>query len=59
MPSTDNTPRMADSCCATGISTLLSVGLRKYWSIRRSTSDNEARNSCTTLPMVWRSETRR
>ena len=35
------------------------AGLRKYWSICFSTSDSEARSSCTTLPMVWRSETRR
>ena len=58
-PSTDNTPRIADSCAGTGISTSRWVGLRKYWSMFFSTSDSEARNSCTTLPMVCRSETRR
>ena len=59
MPSTDSTPRMADNWCGTAIKTSLSDGLRKNWSISRSASDNETRSSCTTLPMVWRSETRR
>ena len=59
MPSTDSTPRIADSWSGTGISTSRSAGLRKYWSISFSASDSEARSSCTTLPMVWRSETRR
>ena len=35
------------------------AGLRKNWSICFSISDSDARSSCTTLPMVWRSETRR
>ena len=59
MPSTDSTPRIAASWLGTGISTSRSVGLRKNWSISFSASDSEARSSCTTLPMVWRSETRR
>ena len=58
-PSTDNTPRIADSCAGTGISSWRCEGSRKYWSICFSISDSEARNSCTTLPMVWRSLTRR
>ena len=58
-PSTDSTPRIADSCAGTGISTSRWAGSRKYWSMFFSTSDSEARSSCTTLPMVWRSETRR
>ena len=59
MPSTDSTPRIAASWFGTGISTLRSLGLRKNWSICFSASDSEARNSCTTLPIVCRSETRR
>ena len=58
-PSTDSTPRIAESCAGTGISTSRCAGSRKYWSMFFSTSDNEARSSCTTLPMVWRSDTRR
>ena len=44
---------------APGCSTSRSAGLRKNWSIAFSASDSDARSSCTTLPMVWRSETRR
>ena len=58
-PSTDSTPRIAESWAGTGISTSRWAGLRKYWSICFSISDKEARNSCTTLPIVWRSDTRR
>ena len=36
-----------------------SSGLRKNWSIAFSASVSEARSSCTTLPIVCRSETRR
>ena len=53
------TPRIAANWFGTGISTWRSSGLRKNWSIWRSTSLRLARNSCTTLFMVWRSETRR
>ena len=59
MPSTDSTPRIADSWPGTGISISRLDGSRKYWSICFSTSDSDARSSCTTLPMVWRSLTRR
>ena len=59
MSSTESTPRIACSWPGTGISTSRCAGLRKYWSICFSTSDSEARSSCTTLPMVCRSETRR
>ena len=59
MSSTDSTPRIDCSCAGTGISTSRCAGLRKYWSICFSTSDSEARSSCTTLPMVCRSDTRR
>ena len=58
-PSTDNTPRIDDNCPGTGISSSRRLGSRKYWSICFSISDSDARNSCTTLPMVWRSLTRR
>ena len=58
-PSTDSTPRIACSCAGTGVSTWRSAGLRKYWSISFSDSESAARISCTTLPSVWRSETRR
>ena len=59
MPSTESTPRIADSCTGTSTSTPRSVGLRKNWSIAFSTSLSEARSSWTTLPIVCRSETRR
>ena len=49
-PGAGRAPGSARSRCA---------GLRKNWSICFSASDSEARSSCTTLPMVWRSETRR
>ena len=58
-PSTENTPRIACNCAGTGISTAGSVGARKNWSMSFSDSDSALRSSCTTLPMVWRSETRR
>jgi hypothetical protein len=58
-PSTLSTPRMACSWPGTGISSSRWVGLRKYSSHCFSTSDRLARSSCTTLPRVWRSETRR
>ena len=58
-PSTDSTPRMADNWPGTGISSARRAGSRKYWSMAFSISDSEARSSCTTLPMVWRSDTRR
>ena len=47
------------AAAAPGSARVASAGLRKNWSICCSTSDSEARSSCTTLPIVWRSETRR
>ncbi len=58
-PSTDRTPRI---CCrqpGTGLSAATSSGLRKNWSMDFSASASVARNSSTTLPMVWWSLTRR
>ncbi|OPZ01397.1 MAG: hypothetical protein BWZ09_02724 [Alphaproteobacteria bacterium ADurb.BinA305] len=59
MPSTENTPRMALSWPGTGCSISRRDGSRKYWSIDFSTSASEPLSSCTTLPIVWRSDTRR
>ena len=59
MSSTDSTPRIDCSCAGTGISSSRCDGSRKYWSICFSTSDSDARSSCTTLPIVCRSDTRR
>ena len=58
-PSSDNTPRICARRSGTAISGWVSVVLRKNWSISFSTSPREVRNSPTTLPMVWRSLTRR
>ena len=58
-PSTDSTPRMADSLAGTGTSSSRSAGLRLNLSRWPSTSASEERSSWTTLPMVWRSEARR
>ena len=51
-PRTDSTPRICDKCAATGASTAVSAGLRKYWSSSFSASARVPRNSPTTLPMV-------
>ena len=58
MPSTSKTPRIACKVAGTGCSAPRSPGLRKNWSICCSAAASEARSSCTTLPRVWRSETR-
>ena len=56
---TQTRARIACSWPGTGISTAGSDGLRKNWSISFSDSDKAPRSSCTTLPIVCRSETRR
>ena len=58
-PSTERTPRIWASCPGTVESTDSSSGARKNWSRHFSASANVARNSSTTLPMVWRSLTLR
>ena len=58
-PSTDSTPRMACNWAGTGISSVGSCGARKNWSISFSDSPRLPRSSCTTLPIVCRSATRR
>ena len=58
-PSTENTPRICDRRLGTSRSTARSRGSRKNWSSDFSISPSARRNSSTTLPMVWRSLTRR
>ncbi len=58
-PSTENTPRICRSWLGTVRSSPISVGRRKNWSSDFSSSDRCARSSSTTVPMVWRSLTRR
>ena len=58
-PNTENTPRIWANWLGTSRKGALSCGLRKNWSSDFSTSPSVVRNSSTTLPMVWRSLTRR
>ena len=58
-PSTESTPRICARRPGTLASWPVSAGLRKNWSMARSASPSVARNSSTTLPMVWLSLTRR
>ncbi|MNS58288.1 hypothetical protein D3C72_912030 [compost metagenome] len=58
-PSTENTPRICMSWVGTVRSNGFSAGRRKYWSSDFSSSLRWLRSSSTTVPMVWRSLTRR
>jgi hypothetical protein len=58
-PSTENTPRICINCVGTVRRSPFSAGRRKYWSSDFSSSLRWLRSSSTTVPMVWRSLTRR
>ena len=58
-PSTDSTPRICASCDTATCRPSFSCGVRKNWSSDFSTSPSATLSSPTTLPIVWRSLTRR
>ena len=58
-PRTESTPRICERWLGASRSGPLSCGLRKKLSSSFSSSPRVMRNSPTTLPMVWRSLTRR